>query len=273
MSAALGFEWGGYSSAPFDDATGTGILLSPAASSFVYVDIHGNRFDDESKNLAHDRRPLNVFWFDGGYFEHPADECDYAHLPAFIVFDETTRTAGPVCARHGTMGWATAYLEYAWSEDNQAEIDNGWILKADTLEELAGKMHAADYLGRDRQMDAGNMVATIAKYNEDVTTIGYDTVFNRGYDPEVAIFASDDPSKPLPLENGPFYAMQVYPCLLYTSGGTVFDEHARVLDFNGDPIPRLYAAGTIGQTGLIKTVGMGGALATGRMAARHAATL
>ena len=41
----------------------------------------------------------------------------------------------------GLVYWdADATQWEGWSDDNQAEVDKGWIIKADTIEELAAKM-------------------------------------------------------------------------------------------------------------------------------------
>jgi 3-oxosteroid 1-dehydrogenase len=48
-----------------------------------------------------------------------------------------------------------------------------------------------------------------------------------------------------PLERPPFYATAIFPGDVGTFGGLLTDEHARVLRDDGEPIPRLYAAGNI----------------------------
>nr|WP_201280332.1 FAD-binding protein [Hassalia byssoidea] len=44
----------------------------------------------------------------------------------------------------------------------------------------------------------------------------------------------------------PYYAMQLMPLLYNTQGGPRRDKQARVLDPDGNLIPRLYAAGEFG---------------------------
>ncbi|MCO7192002.1 FAD-binding protein [Pseudonocardia sp. McavD-2-B] len=41
----------------------------------------------------------------------------------------------------------------------------------------------------------------------------------------------------------PLCAVEIVPALFHTQGGLLVDEHARVLDTAGDPVPGLYAAG------------------------------
>ena len=44
----------------------------------------------------------------------------------------------------------------------------------------------------------------------------------------------------------PYYAMPLMPLLYNTQGGAKRDQEARVLDADGQPIPRLFAAGEFG---------------------------
>jgi fumarate reductase flavoprotein subunit len=68
---------------------------------------------------------------------------------------------------------------------------------------------------------------------------------------------------PLPgspkLSERPFTAVRVFAAVTHTIGGLRVDEHARVLDREGDPVPGLYAAGADG--GGIFTGGYGSGLA------------
>ncbi|MGH3068781.1 MAG: hypothetical protein ACRDMI_09355 [Streptosporangiaceae bacterium] len=70
-------------------------------------------------------------------------------LPSWAIFDEATRRAGPLSRRLGTPN------EYAWSPDNSAEPDYGWITGADSPEELAKK------IGVEPEVLAG----TLSEYN------------------------------------------------------------------------------------------------------------
>ena len=44
----------------------------------------------------------------------------------------------------------------------------------------------------------------------------------------------------------PYYAIQIWPMLVNTQGGPRRDQHARVIDLEGRPIPGLFAAGEFG---------------------------
>ena len=57
--------------------------------------------------------------------------------------------------------------------------------------------------------------------------------------------------RPLPLETGPFYAIEHVGWSVAGFAGIAIDTNMRVIKENGDPIPGLYAAGEIiglGQT-------------------------
>ena len=73
----------------------------------------------------------------------------------------------------------------------------------------------------------------------------------------------------------PFYAMNLHPMILNTQGGPVRNSKAQILDTTGNPIPRLYGAGELGEIfaylyQCCRNVG-GGCHAIGRIAGRNAA--
>lgn len=141
-----------------------------------------------------------------------------------------------------------------WSEDNSVEINKGWIKKADTIEALAAAI--------GRPIDAATLEATVETYN------GYcvaktDKAFSRAA------------SSLAPIKTPPFYALPLYPGLVSTVGGPVINEKSQVLDPDGNPIPRLYAAGSNGSivTRVYSVTGgnIGGCMASGRISGRNAA--
>jgi 3-oxosteroid 1-dehydrogenase len=112
--------------------------------------------------------------------------------------------------------------------------------KADTLDDLA----------RQCGIDADGLKATVERFNGFART-GVDLDFNRGG--KAFDRAHGDPTHtPNPnlgtIEQGPFYAVAVYPGDVGTSGGVVTDAFARVLKTDGTPIPGLYAAGNVAAT-------------------------
>jgi len=105
------------------------------------------------------------------------------------------------------------------------------VVTADTVEGLA------DSLGVDR--DA--MAATVAAYNAAITRdVPFDAAVKDGRRSEV------DPPKSNwanPLETAPFYAFPVTCGITFTFGGLRADEHGRVLDDDGRPLPGLFVCG------------------------------
>jgi predicted oxidoreductase len=114
--------------------------------------------------------------------------------------------------------------------DNSDAIERGWILKADTLEELAEKIKA-DPENKER-IDAQTLVDTVAEFNA-YCAAGEDKKFGRS------------PDTMGPVETPPFYAIKLYPGGPNTKGGVDADAQRRVLDWAGKPIPRLFTAGEI----------------------------
>ena len=238
------------------------ILIMPPDQTFIYTDRLGKRWVDEMRIGS----PHNGWHA----FTHFNDEiCDYDHCPSWCVFDQTLFEAGPMSTRQGDWfecGNFTTMLPdelrdwEGWSDDKQAEVDKGWIIKADTIEELAAKMKEID-----KWMDVGTLKATIDTWNQ---------VCENGEDPEF----HRSPATLNPLNNPPFYAYTVYPGSCSTLGGAMKNEHGQVLDvFAERPIPRLYGAGSFGNIHS-HTYGItGGNVAEnmiwGRISARHAASL
>jgi fumarate reductase flavoprotein subunit len=78
----------------------------------------------------------------------------------------------------------------------------------------------------------------------------------------------------------PYYAIKVTGALFHTQGGLVVDEHARVLDRGGRPLPNLFAGGGAARGlsgsqvwGYLSGNGLLSAVVLGRIAGESAATL
>ncbi len=196
--------------APEYEATFPMNFLAPG---FIYVDKYGRRFADETNIETHE------FWVPTSYFD--TVRLEYPRVPFYAIFDEEIKRVGPVS--FALCGHSIVIKEYKWSPDNSAEITKGWIVKAKKISELAKRL----------SIDESNLANTIAKYN-DYCKAGKDDDFDR---PKEALKAIEGP---------PYYAIQLWPSLLNTQGGPRRDKEARVLDPDGKPIPRLYAAGEFG---------------------------
>jgi len=145
------------------------------------------------------------------------------------------------------LSWITSVLE--------DHIAKGTVKKAGSLAELAKQVGISPKLE-----------ATIARYNEQAAAKN-DADFNKL------------PGNLWPLTTPPYYAAEVRPVILVVTGaGLCIDEHARVLNAKGQPIPGLYAAGeTTGNIFGRNYVGSGYAITNcityGRIAGREAAAL
>lgn len=118
----------------------------------------------------------------------------------------------------------------------QAWFDSKMLRKADTIEALASEC----------SIEPSQLRATVDRYNEQAKR-GVDEDFQRGAN--AFDEWSGDPLKAYAktlgaIEQGPFYAMQMFPGDVSTFGGLVCDVHARVLRDDGSAIDGLYATGT-----------------------------
>jgi len=221
-------EWGAFcAKAPsreFGMAVGLGMGRAMPEGSFLFVNRYGKRFMKEDKNLIHRKDPLEVL-----YFDH--ERAEYPNLPAYIIFDESYRRSGPIACTlkffeglwGGPVGYPMIHKVHEWSNDNSLEIEKGWIIKADTIHDLAMKIN----------VDPPGLKETIKKFKS--YCVG-------GKDPEF-----DRPENSLaPIETPPYYALELALSLVNTQGGPKHNRHCQVLDFDNHPIPRLYAAGELG---------------------------
>ena len=112
-------------------------------------------------------------------------------------------------------------------------IESGFLVKADTIEELAKKC----------EIDLEGLKATIKRFN-GFAEKGVDEDFGRGnsaYDNYYGDPRYDNPNLGA-IEKGPFYACKIFPGDLGTKGGIVADEYGRALS-NNEPVKGLYATG------------------------------
>ena len=170
-----------------------------AGLSMIDVGPDARRFTDESQKTRHGHVSYN-----GEYFQQILFDKMYA------IFDESCRLAGPV------------YKGY--SADNSEEIEQGIIIKADTLAELAEKIG----------LDAEALQNTVSEYNQNCAD-GKDPYYGRPADKLVPIS-----------EEGPYYAIKLEKGVINTQGGAKRNENCEILDLDGNVIPNLYGAGEFG---------------------------
>lgn len=99
-------------------------------------------------------------------------------------------------------------------------VETGDAFRADSLEELARKIG----------VPAGALIESVETYNRAVSS---------KRDP----FGRDPMNLIYEIRTPPFWACLAGMTVHTTMGGIAIDEHARVLDATGRPIPKLYAAG------------------------------
>ncbi len=219
----------------------------------IFVDQRGNRFSNE-------RFKLHAFGYELANFDCYAT-C-YPKIPAFWIFDEKRRKLGPIASKHGACNppkGVKGPIHYIWSEDNMEEINKGWIMKADTLEEL-GQMIAADPQSHNL-FDVDNFIKTVERYN-GFCEKGVDEDFHR-------------PKNGLdPINEGPFYAVKLWPGGPNTQGGPRKNIDCQVIRPDKKPIPRLYSCGELGSFfGMLYNGGgnLAESLAMGRVAGKNVA--
>lgn len=147
-------------------------------------------------------------------------------------------------------------------------LEEGFILKAKTLEELANQCN----------IPAQNLIATVERFNGFVDG-GKDLDFGRGNSKYDNYYGDPTYSNPNlgKIEKGPFYAIKIYPGDLGTKGGFVTNIHGQVLR-NNEPIKGLYATGNstasvMGRTYPGAGSTLGPTMAFGYAAAKHIVSL
>jgi succinate dehydrogenase/fumarate reductase flavoprotein subunit len=221
-----------------------------AAFPVTFYDSHGfiNVADDGRRFIREDLPLRHGKVLDGGRLQL------FPERMYCGIFDEATRRAGPIVARRDRepFGWNTIIEGYQWSADNLAEIERGWVARADTPRALAGQLG----------VDPDGLEAQIEEYNR---------ACRDGRDPQLR----RDVSTLVPLEEPPFYGYRWAPMLVFTCGGPRKDAQARVLDPLGEPIGGLYCAGEVSSSYAWAMSGgqmIGDAMAFGRIAGRNVAS-
>jgi 3-oxosteroid 1-dehydrogenase len=209
----------------------------------IYVDADGRRFCNESNS-----------YMEVGKAMYERNKTSRA-VPCWLIFDDRYRKRyAHVRSRPGRFP--------------KQLMESGKLKQAWTLDDLAAQCH----------IDPGGLRETVEHFNEHAAR-GKDPDYGRG---ESAYNRSlGDPHRKVhpclgPIDEAPFYAVEVLPGDIGTCGGLLTDEHARVLDQQDRPIAGLYAAGNITATVMGRHyLGPGASIANsmvfGYLAARHAA--
>ena len=108
----------------------------------IFVSKYGERFVNEASR-SYDVPAKAMYNYD------PV-KLDFANLVCWCIFDEKARVKGPA-----GLPVPIGKPVYTWSADNSAEIAKGWIIKADSMSEMAGKIG----------VDQAVLEKTVANYN------------------------------------------------------------------------------------------------------------
>ncbi len=239
-SQGYGFQYPGF----FEARTGINGANWPAMS-YIFVNKLGKRFLCENPNKA--GGPLgHRSYMDYNTYDNTNEQVDggFRDTPFYAVFDSKVIEAGPIFAPTTNSGIrildpVDGGLGEDWSADNQNEIEKGYILKADTLEELAAKINA-NSANEGYVMVPQNLVDTVAEYNEFCAS-GVDTAYERPA-------TSNEKPNLVALDTAPFYALRLIPTLYSTCGGPRKNEKGQVLNTKGEVISRLYVSGVLGES-------------------------
>ena len=227
---------------------------SAGGPNSIVVDNFGNRYAAETLITDDPSR----YFFSKEAIKFDILKFLYPRVPSWMVFDETMRARTTITF----LGIATVgYGFVPWTKDNMDAIRRGWILKGDTIEELATKIKGR--LENRKLMESANLVKTVSRFNE-FCRIGKDEDFNRR------------PPTLAPIDKPPFYALPLYPGGATPGGGIQANAKREVLDWRNKPIPRLFTAGEISDA--LKFVSQNGGHLTqcivfGRIAGKNAAAM
>lgn len=234
-----------YSRSTWPFSQGAGIDLGLAAGGYVrggqhHTPLFGAVMTDTNvpstiramvRHFPPERPPYEILVDAGGKRflredipSHDAHEQAISKLPnerCWVVFDDTIlkTVKKPIAGRSMTSAWTHENTLAAFATGNVPMFFRG-----DTLEQLAGKAG----------VDAAGLVATVADYNRAQAG---------GKDKLGRVFM------PLPIAQGPFYAIQLQSWNLLSYGGIAVDGRLRVVRKDGTPIGNLFAAGELLGTG------------------------
>ncbi len=161
----------------------------------------------KGRRFANEALPYNDFPKAFGIYDPEAVEFPNAG-PCYLIFDRTVRDAQRILSMF------------------PGEPDPEWVVTAGTIGELAER------IGVDRAA----LEATVERYNEHAAR-GEDPDFRRH---EVGLMA---PGTVAPIEQPPFYAVEMHPGMLGTNGGPQLDRNGQVRKLGGGVVGGLYAAG------------------------------
>lgn len=211
----------------------------------ILVNRAGKRFVNEAANYNALGKSLHAF---------DAGSHTYANLPYWLIIDQRYRDKYP-----------------AFNSLPGSPVPS-YMMQAETLTDLAAKAG----------IDTKGLEATVARFN-DMVRKGHDDDFNRGdnsYD-NFYMWGDTDFDPPYRtlgvIDKGPYYAVKMEAGALGTAGGPKTNGDGQVVDWDGNPIPGLYAAGNAMAAVLGEVYGgaggtLGPGMTFGYIAGRHLGT-
>jgi len=216
----------------------------PAASGYIAVDKYGNRFANETQPAY-----SHNWWTQLTDYNLVTPE--FSRVPSFVIFDETTRKAGPLSFSSGSspLGISTLPAELGgapnWSSDNSAEIAKGYIQQGSTVANLVAAINGTTYTAYLSPAGPNNSTAINVTMDPNVLTATLNT-WNAACAAKVDSQFGRSATSLVPIQTPPFYAMALWPGGPNTYGGPIRNNQAQVCDPDNNPIPRLYSAGELG---------------------------
>ncbi len=187
----------------------------------IVVDNQGRRYAAERRITKDPSR--YIFYKEALQFDTVT--LSYPRIPSWMIFDTTLMNSGALVSAA-----AAAYNDIDWDKGNQNALRKGWILQGAALAELAEKIRA--HPENHEKMDTQTLEQQVATWNR------YCDAKN---DPDF----NAEPATMGELRKPPFFALPLYPGGPNTKGGIRSNARREVLDWDDQPIPRLYAAGEI----------------------------
>jgi 3-oxosteroid 1-dehydrogenase len=208
----------------------------------MYVDAAGQRFVNESNS-----------YMEVGKAMYARDKTSKA-VPCWLIFDDRYRKR-------------YAHQRSSPGRFPRKLLESGMLKQAWTLDDLA---HMCG-------IDAAGLSETVERFNQNAVK-GIDPDYGRGK--SAYNRALGDPNHRVhpclgPIDEAPYYAVQVVPGDIGTCGGLVTNEHAQVVGHDDRPIDGLYATGNgtatvMGRHYLGPGASIANTMVFGYVAARHA---
>ena len=208
----------------------------------IYVDAAGRRFVNESNS-----------YMEVGKAMYARDKTSRA-VPCWLIFDDRYRKR-------------YAHQRSSPGRFPRKLLESGMLKQAWTLKDLA---HMCD-------IDPAGLAETVERFNENAAQ-GIDPDYGRGESAYNRALGDPNPKvHPClgPIDEAPYYAVQVVPGDIGTCGGLLTNEHAQVVDQRDQPIAGLYATGNgtatvMGRHYLGPGASIANTMVFGYVAARHA---